>query len=101
VDFDINSYFNVQSRGVNISTSLEENITLSTNTVDVEGNIKTSGDIEAPSFKNSNSSDSEVLLGGGGTKALSDFVTLNGQGNAYTGTINGAKFINGVCIGPA
>ncbi len=101
VDFDINSYFNVQSRGVNISTSSEENITLSTNTVDVEGNIKTSGDIEAPSFKNSNSSDSEVLLGGGGTKALSDFVTLNGQGNAYTGTINGAKFINGVCVGTA
>lgn len=57
--------------------------------------------LTAQSFTKNGSSDSEVLLGGGGTKALSDFVTLNGQGTAYTGTINGAKFINGVCVGPA
>ena len=42
--------------------------------LDVNGTAKISGDITASSFIKSDSSDSYVLLGGGGHKAISDFI---------------------------
>ncbi len=65
---------------------LVNNSGLCVNNSGIEVSKITSSKIISPSFVNSNSSDSEVLLGGGGTKALSDFVQLSQSG---TLSING------------
>lgn len=81
---------NVVSGVVDYSSRIIEG---SPGSISINGAIFKAGSVTASSFVKSDSSDSYVLLGGGGTKALSDFATAD-IGDDYLplagGTMTGA-----------
>lgn len=84
-------------------TTLKRTATL----LDSNGNTSFPGSITSASFKKSGSSDSYVLLGGGGHKALSDIQSeydsryVNVSGDTMTGTLNVIGKVNTVLDTPS